>query len=327
MNNQPLVSVIVPVYKAEGTIQRCLDSLLAQTLKDFEVILVDDGSPDRCGEICEEYAQIDSRIKVIHQKNQGVSAARQNGLNTARGEYVIHTDADDWVENNAFEEMYKKAKADEADIVICDFFEDDSIYHKQEPTALDYKTLQIDMVRKIHGNCWSKLIRRKCINQYNVQFPKMINFAEDTFFLCSLLQYDIKATYLPKAFYHYVQNVSGNSLARSYNAQTYQNDLKLIGMLETTFKNNPAGIPYMRRCYVMTMIKKAFYNGKGYYDAKLFNERFNHYKKFVWQNGTLKDRMFVFTSCLGYYNISYGVYSLLYNFYIKMKLLWQDTKI
>lgn len=312
MNAQPKVSVIVPVYKAESTLRKCVDSLLAQTLSDFEVILVDDGSPDHCGMICDEYAKQDSRVKVIHQPNAGVSAARQVGVDNATGEYIVHNDADDWIEKNAFEEMYKVAKSDDVDIVICDFYEDDSICHKQEPTALDYKTLQRDMVRKIHGSCWSKLIRRESIIRYHITFPKGINFAEDTYFLCSLLQHDIKAAYLPKAFYHYVQNAPGDSLARSYNELSYQNDLKLIDMLAETFKDNPAGIPEMKRCYVMTMIKKAFYYGEGYYSSKLFKERFCSYKSLVWMNGTTKDRIFVVSACMGFYELSYFVYRMLY---------------
>ena len=92
-----LVSVIVPIYKAELWLHRCLDSLLAQTLENFEIILVDDGSPDRCGIICDEYAKRDSRIHVIHQQNAGVSVARQIGVDTSVGEYVIHADPDDWM--------------------------------------------------------------------------------------------------------------------------------------------------------------------------------------------------------------------------------------
>ena len=118
----PKVSIIVPVYKAEAYLHRCVDSILAQTFTDFELLLIDDGSPDRSGEICDEYAQKDSRIRVIHKENGGVSSARQRGLDEAVGEYTIHVDSDDWVEPNMLEELYKKAKQDDADIVICDYF-------------------------------------------------------------------------------------------------------------------------------------------------------------------------------------------------------------
>ncbi len=94
----PAVSVIVPVYKVEPYLRRCVDSILAQTFTDFELILVDDGSPDNCGAICDEYAEKDSRVKVIHKKNGGVSSARNMGLDAARGEYIYFCDGDDYIE-------------------------------------------------------------------------------------------------------------------------------------------------------------------------------------------------------------------------------------
>ena len=96
----PVISIIVAVYKAESCLRRCVDSLLAQTFQDYEILLVDDGSPDRSGEICDEYARKDNRVRVFHKENGGVASARQCGMNNARGEYVIHADPDDWVEPN-----------------------------------------------------------------------------------------------------------------------------------------------------------------------------------------------------------------------------------
>lgn len=158
MNAQPKLSVIVPVYNAELTIRKCVDSLLAQTISDFEVVLVDDGSPDRCGSICDEYAQQDPRVKVIHQQNGGVSVARQTGIDNAIGEYTIHVDSDDWVEPTELEELYKKAKEDDADMVICDFYENDDIYHKQEPSSLDSKVVLSELFQQLHGSCCNKLV-------------------------------------------------------------------------------------------------------------------------------------------------------------------------
>ena len=109
-SDSPKISVIVPVYKAEAYLHRCVDSLLAQTFQDFEVLLVDDGSPDRSGEICDEYARKDSRVRVFHKENGGVSSARQYGMDHAQGEYTIHADPDDWVEPTMLEELYRKEK-------------------------------------------------------------------------------------------------------------------------------------------------------------------------------------------------------------------------
>ena len=118
----PSISVISPIYNMERLLSKCIDSILAQTFNDFELILIDDGSTDRSGVICDEYATRDSRIKVIHKKNEGVSIARQLGIDFAQGEYTIHIDPDDWVEPKMLEELYKKAKSEHADMVICDYY-------------------------------------------------------------------------------------------------------------------------------------------------------------------------------------------------------------
>ena len=114
-----LVSVIVPIYKVECYLRKCVDSILNQTYKNLEIILVDDGSPDRCGEICDEYAKIDSRITVIHKQNGGLSDARNAGIDVAHGEYVMFVDSDDYIANNAIELFYQSILIDDVDIVIA----------------------------------------------------------------------------------------------------------------------------------------------------------------------------------------------------------------
>ena len=122
----PIISIIVPVYKAEAYLHRCVDSLLIQTFTDFEILLIDDGSPDRSGAICDVYAAKDQRVRVFHKENGGVSDARQFGVDHALGEYIIHADPDDWVDPTMLEELYRKACETDADIVIADFFVNES---------------------------------------------------------------------------------------------------------------------------------------------------------------------------------------------------------
>lgn len=308
--NQPLVSVIVPVYKAETTIHRCVDSLLAQTLKDFEIVLVDDGSPDRCGEICDEYARNDSRIKVIHQKNMGVSAARQAGIDNATGEYTIHADPDDWVESTELEELYMKAKDDDADMVICDFYENDDIYHKQEPSSLDSKVVLFELFQQLHGSCCNKLVRRACYSDFGVRFPKDIYFCEDKYVLCSILVNKIKVSYLAKAFYHYIQYPQKDTLVRHYDEKTYSHDLRLINIFAELLKNYPIVCDKMKTNFKLSMTLRAFYNGRYYYDSKLFKERFHGNKKIVSELGCTKDKIFVSAACMGYYKKSFMIYSM-----------------
>ena len=137
----PKISIIVPVYKAEAYIRRCIDSILAQTLTDFELLLIDDGSPDGSGEICDTYAATDSRIRVFHKENGGVGSARQFGLDNAIGEYTIHADPDDWVDSTMLEELYYKAIEDQADMVLCD-------YWLEYPNHQEYQSLNI-----VNTNC------------------------------------------------------------------------------------------------------------------------------------------------------------------------------
>ena len=178
----PKISVIVPVYKAEHYLARCVDTLLAQTFDDFEVILVDDGSPDNSGAICDEYALKDKRVRVIHQPNAGVSMARQKGLDNARGEYVIHADPDDWVEPDMLKELYAKAKEEDADMVICDFYAhygEKVVYERQQPSSLDHNTVLCELFKHLHGSCWNKLVRRICFLKFDIHFSEGVSFCED----------------------------------------------------------------------------------------------------------------------------------------------------
>lgn len=213
----PKISVIVPVYKAEIYLHRCVDSLLAQTFQDFEILLVDDGSPDRSGEICDEYARKDKRVRVFHKGNGGVSSARQCGMDNAIGEYTIHVDSDDWVESTMLEELYKEAKEKNADMVICDFyyeFENGTKYAKQQPSLLEHKTVLRELFLRLHGSCWNKLIKRDCYRIFEIQFPLGLSFCEDLFVNMCLLSHEIKIEYLARAFYHYDLTINTNSLVR-----------------------------------------------------------------------------------------------------------------
>ena len=233
----PKVSVIVPIYEAEHTIRRFIDSLLAQTMSDFELLLIDDGSPDRCGEICDEYARNDSRIRVFHKENGGVATARQMGIDYATGEYSIHADPDDWVESTMLEELYKEAKEKEADMVICDFWEheNDKIkYSNQCPNSLDSKELfrEYFSPTKMHGSTCNKLIRTNLYKDYDVQFLPNMTFLEDLFVVCQLLLHELKITYLPKAFYHYIINYNSTSLSININAKALQSFYYFIDYFE-----------------------------------------------------------------------------------------------
>lgn len=118
---EELITIIVPVYKVEDYLDKCVNSLLNQTYKNLEIILVDDGSPDRCGEMCDEYAKIDNRVKVIHKENGGLSDARNAGIEVANGQYLAFLDSDDWVHEEFVEKLYRLIKETESNLAICNF--------------------------------------------------------------------------------------------------------------------------------------------------------------------------------------------------------------
>ena len=127
MKEMPKISVIVPVYKVEPYLQKCIDSILAQTFRDFELILVDDGSPDNCPAICDAAAGKDERVRVIHRKNAGLSAARNAGLSAARGEYIGFVDSDDYIAPQMYQTLYDAMVKNDAQLAICNYTCIDSI--------------------------------------------------------------------------------------------------------------------------------------------------------------------------------------------------------
>lgn len=215
--SMPQISVIVPVYQAEKWLRRCLDSIVNQTFLDWECILVDDGSKDRSGAICDEYASRDSRFRVIHQANQGVSVARQVGLDAAKGVYVIHADSDDWVEPDWLEKLHQKITADNVDMVICDYeqiYVDRIKYVSGCVTSVDNTDLLMSLVRYWGGCLWNKLIRRECFIRHHVTFhPEMWGF-EDTYVITKLLTNPIKVSHLPEALCHYDIVMNKSSLTK-----------------------------------------------------------------------------------------------------------------
>ena len=205
LDDSPKISVIVPVYNVEQYLPRCIDSILAQTFTDFEVLLINDGSTDNSGKICDEYARKDSRIRVFHKENGGVASARQLGIDEAQGEYSIHVDGDDWIENDELEIMYKEAIETQYDIISVDY------YQNNQYVAEQYESTNLQMIDdmlsgKIRGVMWNKLIRQSLYKIYQIQFPRNINFCEDVY-VCTLLFLNTnKIRHMPKAFYHYIDN-------------------------------------------------------------------------------------------------------------------------
>lgn len=212
----PKVSIIVIVYNAVGLLPRCIDSILAQSLHDFELIVVDDGSSDGTGDVIDKYALSDDRIKPLHQHNQGVAAARQAGLDLASGDYSIYVDADDWIEPDMLESMYDRAVTDRAGIVFCDYVEENGLgtfYRKQQPAGADSAKVLEQMLVSLHGGMVNKLIDNKLYKQSGFRFIPGLNYCEDECMIIRLLSLGCRVSYVDKAFYHYDKNSNAASIS------------------------------------------------------------------------------------------------------------------
>lgn len=237
----PRISIIMPVFNAEKYLKRAIDSVLAQTFTNWELLLIDDGSTDSSPQICNEYAYNDSRIKTFHKKNEGVAMTRQVGIENAIGEYSIHLDSDDWIEPNMLKDMYKEASKANSDIVMTDFYtysQSYNTYCPQHPTKLNSRTILYDMLNgKIFGSLWNKLLKHCLYKKFNLKFYKNLDFCEDLLIWCQLLQNDnLNISYLNKAYYHYYKNP--NSITNHFTRKSYEMRLSFFYKLEKILDPN-----------------------------------------------------------------------------------------
>ena len=251
LNENPLISVIVPVYKVEQYLHRCIDSILAQTYKNLEIILVDDGSPDRSGEICDEYAAKDNRIRVIHKENGGVSSARNIGLDVCTGEYIAFVDSDDYILPDMYKEMLCELLEHQVEICVCHWqyeYTDgrNPVTHEMiDPTIFDVKTTR-ELARYFYREpieiltsvvVWNKLYRKDIIGE--LRFSG--NMMEDEAFLTKLLSGNYTVRVMPQFFYVYVQ--AENSLTTKPFQQESLRFLDILSERANLYSNDP----YMRR--------------------------------------------------------------------------------
>ena len=214
----PLISVIVPIYKVESLLPGCIDSILAQTYENLEVILVDDGSPDNCGRICDEYAGKDSRIRVIHQKNAGLAGARNAGLEIARGEYLGFVDSDDRIAPQMYETLLASMEAEQADIAICgrymEFMSGDLVpmFTLDQPQVMDaHEAVRKFLISEdLDAAAWDKLYRRSFWG--DTRYP--LNYiSEDVPVTSRLLARANRVVHCGQPLYYYLQRAGSLSHA------------------------------------------------------------------------------------------------------------------
>lgn len=208
------VSFIVPVYKVELYLKRCVDSIRAQTLRDIEIILVDDGSPDLCPGMCDDYAKIDQRIRVIHRKNGGLSAARNSGLEIASGKYIIFVDSDDYIEEKMAEDLVGFCESYHLDLAMSHFFKGDKQIRTAltEPYAIylrdELLSLWHSIYTHIETQAWAKIYRRTLFDMPGkkpIRYPEGKLF-EDVMTTHLLVAQAERVGVLNKAYYHYTYN-------------------------------------------------------------------------------------------------------------------------
>ncbi len=212
----PKVSIIVPIYNVEKYLERCINSLIGQTLDDIQIILVNDGSTDNSGEIAKEYAiKHQDKIMYLEKENGGLSDARNYGLPYATGEYIAFLDSDDYIDKEAYKAMYDKAKQENADYLECDFIWEYPNKLKEDK-RVDYKNKK-EMLAFVRVVAWNKLIKREVIEKNKLEFPKGLRY-EDVEFTYKLIPHLNKVSYIDECFIHYTQRE--NSIANVQNART-----------------------------------------------------------------------------------------------------------
>ena len=300
---EALISVIVPIYNVEKYLERCVNSILNQTYKNIEIILVDDGSPDKCPQICDEYKNMDSRVKVIHKENGGLSDARNYGLSIATGKYVSFVDSDDYIHEETYEKMIKALELQNADIVSCGI---NHVYdNKIESINIEQKIYDDESAienliigKNLNQTVWNKIYKKNVID--NILFEKgKIN--EDDFWTYKVFSNSKKIITLNDCLYYYVHRES------SIMGQGYS--IKNLDGLEARYKQ----YEFMKDNYpnlVFISKKAAFFYGLFLYQKFLVNKSIEKtsflciekylenltFSKNEIKNLTYKERIWIFLS-------------------------------
>lgn len=291
MTPSPIISIIVPIYNTEKYIRKCLDSILAQTHTNWEAILIDDGSPDNCGMICDEYAQKDKRFKVIHQENGGVVKARNKGIKIASGTYLAFVDSDDYIEPTMLEEMLLSATKQGLDIVWCDAM---GIFkNNQRRCNIKIHNNPIETLRgTINGNIpgWLciKLINRDFWKRCNILTDERAVIFEDTYISIQLLSNNPRIGMIDKAFYNYVRT---NEDAATYKIK--------IAKAERNIKNI---YDYLKSKDLYEVCKKEFTDMALTFKIELLREDIDKaYEVFPFSHKNIRNFKFRFCTSLFYW--------------------------
>lgn len=308
------ISIIIPTYNVAGYLEKCLDSLLAQTFKEYEIIVVDDGSTDKTPGICDQYAEKDNRITIIHKKNEGVSKARNTGIDIAKGEYILFYDGDDFVEPYTCEELYNMAKEKNVDTIIYGYhryengkiketcypifdegiYDGDSINRTLLPRFIGISGESVnqwisnkDKALYVENPAlWRTMVTRKIIIENNIVFNKNLKVGEDTIFISEYLSYAQKCYVHQKCYYYLVTRETStiyvyekNPLAKlDGKIRLLEARNELSKKMYTNYKFNIE--PFWCGTVIMSVMEIAFLMAKKHPDYGFF-ERYRLFMRYV----------------------------------------------
>ena len=282
-----LISLIIPVYKVEKYLEKCIQSVINQTYENLQIILVDDGSPDNCGKICDEYAKKDHRIEVIHKSNGGLSDARNKGLEIAKGEYIGFVDSDDYIEADMYEVLYNLLKQYNADVSICNFYtvSQGKISIKNADNGInEYNRIEILkeilLDKNIQSYAWNKLYKKELIDEIKYPIGKKYEEIGTTFYL---LEKCNKVVVTGKSEYYYINRQ--DSIVNNVTESTITDYIELIIQRYDYIEENIKELSSYNKDYLKRILKTAekdikSLNEVGDYTKKKYEELYNKVQKF-----------------------------------------------
>lgn len=282
-----LISIIIPVYKVEIYLEKCIQSVINQTYENLQIILVDDGSPDNCGKICDEYAQKDHRIEVIHKSNGGLSDARNKGLEIAKGEYIGFVDSDDYIEADMYEVLYNLLKQYNADVSICNFYtvSQGKITIKNADNGIkEYNRIEILkevlLDKNIQSYAWNKLYKKELFDEIKYPVGKKYEDIGTTFYL---LEKCNKVVVIGKPEYYYINRQ--DSIVNNVTETTITDYIELIMQRYDYIEENIKELSSYNKDYLKRILKTAEQDIKnlnevGDYTKRKYEELYNKVQKF-----------------------------------------------
>lgn len=282
-----LISIIIPVYKVEKYLEKCIQSVINQTYENLQIILVDDGSPDNCGKICDEYAQKDHRIEVIHKSNGGLSDARNKGLEIAKGEYIGFIDSDDYIESDMYEVLYNLLKQYNADVSICNFYtvSQGKIAIKNAENGIkEYNRIEILkevlLDNNIQSYAWNKLYKKELFDEIKYPVGKKYEDIGTTFYL---LEKCNKVVVTEKPEYYYINRQ--DSIVNNVTETTITDYIELIMQRYDYIEENIKELSSYNKDYLKKILKTAEQDIKnlnevGDYTKRKYEELYNKVQKF-----------------------------------------------